>query len=330
MPEVQVDTRILTSGRNLRANSPASAFIENLSMPSGIPSRTRAWLVLSRGSNLPTVWSNCLAGWWLGGGWVDGPRAAGRLAALLLGASLLYTAGMWLNDAYDSDWDARYRPERPIPAGAVPRQTVVRAGWAAIALAWVCLLPLGLAAAAWTLGLTACIETYNRVHKRQAHASWLMAGCRFFLYPLAASVSAGGTVPLALVGGAVLAVYVAGITYLARGESLPGETPPRWPWLLLLTPLLGWADVARSAAAYDPRVSWLLLWPFGSRLWQAWRQAARVAFDGSRGRPPIGELLAAIPLVDLLLSPSLDVLRLAAFVCLFVAARLFQRIIPAT
>ena len=322
-------------------------------MPSNTPSQARAWLVLSRGSNLPTVWSNCLAGWWLGGGWVDGPRAGGRLAALLLGASLLYTAGMWLNDAYDSEWDAQHRPERPIPAGAIRQPAVVRTGFVMILLGWACLLPLGPAAAAWTLGLTLCIEVYNRVHKRYPHASWLMAGCRFFLYPLAASVSTGYPVPLARVGGAVVAVYVAGITYLARGESLPGRTPPRWPWLLILAPLPGWWIMTHfpltnsppkwffysglpsdwripEYPAMDPRLSWLLLWPFGSRLWQAWRQAARVGPDGSPGRSPIGPLLAAIPLVDLLLSPSLDVSRLLTFAGLYVAAQMFQRFIPAT
>jgi hypothetical protein len=30
--------------------------------------KLRTLLVLGRVSNLPTVWSNCLAGWWLGGG----------------------------------------------------------------------------------------------------------------------------------------------------------------------------------------------------------------------------------------------------------------------
>ncbi len=293
----------------------------NFPLPPTYP-RLRAWLVLSRGSNLPTVWSNCLAGWWLGGGWAGDAREAARLALLLVGASLLYTAGMWLNDACDSAWDARHRPERPIPAGLVGRRTVVRAGVAAIALGWVCLSPLGFGTACWTLALTACIETYNRVHKQWAHASWLMAACRFCLYPLAASVSAGGVVPLALVGGAALAVYVAGITYLARGESLPGGSP-RWPWALLAgAPLLGWWVLSRHAA-YDPRLGWLLLWPFGSRLWQAWASAGR-------GRPPIGDLLAAIALLDLLLSPSLDVMRLLTFAGLFVAARLFQRTIPAT
>lgn len=286
------------------------------------PSRSRAWLVLSRGSNLPTVWSNGLAGWWLGGGSFDGGRAILRLAALLAGISLLYTAGMWLNDAYDSAFDARFRPERPIPAGAALRRTVALAGGGAILLGWACLLPLGWATAAWTLALTACIEAYNRIHKRWAHASWLMAGCRFCLYPLAASVSVGGAAPLALAGGAALAVYVAGITYLARGESLPGPTPTRWPWLLLATPLLGWAAIT-CGAAENPRLSWVLLWPFGFWLWRAWRLTRR-------GRPPVGDLLAGIALVDLLLSPSLALGRLLTFAGLFVAARLGQRLIPAT
>ena len=301
-----------------------------LSPESSPPSRLRTWLVLSRGSNLPTVWSNCLAGWWLGGGWAGDPRETIRLALLLMGASLLYTAGMWLNDAYDSDWDARHRPERPIPASRIARRTVVRAGIALTILGLACLLPLGFMAVCWTLLLVACIETYNRVHKRRAHASWLMAGCRFCLYPLAASVSSGGLVPLSLVGGAALAVYVAGITYLARGESLPGEEPPRWPWaLLVIAPLLGWWILSRHAA-YDPRLSWLLLWPFGSRLWQAWRKTGRVLPDGTWGRAPIGDLLAAIALLDLMLSPSLNMTRLVTFAALFVAARVFQQYIPAT
>ena len=70
----------------------------------------RALLVLGRVSNLPTVWSNCLAAWWLaGGGTVE------RLPFLLLGATLLYTGGMFLNDAFDADFDNQYRKERPIP-----------------------------------------------------------------------------------------------------------------------------------------------------------------------------------------------------------------------
>ena len=78
----------------------------------------RTLLILGRVSNLPTVWSNCLAGWWLGGGgnfW--------KLPFLLLGMSLLYTGGMFLNDAFDEEFDRQRRAERPIPTGKISRAT---------------------------------------------------------------------------------------------------------------------------------------------------------------------------------------------------------------
>ena len=85
--------------------------------------KVRAWLVLTRGSNLPTVWSNLVAGWLLGYAYTDRfPWALGLLASffgLLLGVSLIYVGGMILNDAFDARWDAERRSTRPIPAGLV-------------------------------------------------------------------------------------------------------------------------------------------------------------------------------------------------------------------
>ncbi len=135
--------------------------------------------------------------------------------------------------------------------------------------------------------------------------------------------------PTALLDGASLALYVAGITYLARGESLPGQESPRWPWLLLVAPVLGWVFVV-SHVADRARLHGLLLLPFGYQMWQTWRQTMRSQPDGCRGRPPVGSLLAGIALVDLMLSPSLKTSHLLAFAGLFLAARLFQRVIPAT
>jgi hypothetical protein len=43
---------------------------------------------------------------------------------LLVAMSLFYTGGMYLNDAFDREFDARSRPERPIPAGQVSAQAV--------------------------------------------------------------------------------------------------------------------------------------------------------------------------------------------------------------
>ena len=52
----------------------------------------RTLLVVGRVSNLPTLWSNCLAGWWLGG--AGNPE---QLSLLVAGASLLYLSGTELD-----------------------------------------------------------------------------------------------------------------------------------------------------------------------------------------------------------------------------------------
>ncbi len=79
----------------------------------------RTLLVLGRVSNLPTVWTNVLAGWFLGGGsWT------GELGWLLAGVSLLYAGGMTLNDACDARWDREFAPSRPIPSGKISLRAV--------------------------------------------------------------------------------------------------------------------------------------------------------------------------------------------------------------
>src|SRR5262245_47186218 len=95
-------------------------------------------LRLGRVSNLPTVWSNVMTGMALAG-------AAGvdaRLPILLLSLSLFYTGGMFLNAAFDHGFDAKARPERPIPSGQVGAAQVHGFGFGMMAaglalLAWV-------------------------------------------------------------------------------------------------------------------------------------------------------------------------------------------------
>src|SRR6266705_5800513 len=83
----------------------------------------RTLLILGRASNLPTVWSNCLAGWLLGGG---GDSA--KLVLLCLSATFLSLGGMYLNDAFDAQFDQQHRPERPIPCGAIRAASVWKWG----------------------------------------------------------------------------------------------------------------------------------------------------------------------------------------------------------
>ncbi len=284
--------------------------------------RVHGWLVLARASNLPTVWSNCLAGWWLGGGAPIG-EAWGRLAALLLGASALYTAGMFLNDVFDQEFDARYRPVRPIVAGLVSRRAALTAAVALLAGGTALLGSLGWKTLLLAVALDGLIVLYDWLHKRTAAGLALMAGCRFLMYPLASSASfqpAGG---IAWVEGLLLAAYVFGLSCLARGEHLPGRRPPRWPWLLIALPVVCNALlVAQLHAAFLVMVAVPVLWLARVGLGQA------VPFGGSR----VGALLAGIVLLDLsVVVASTAVLPwLGSFAILFALALMFQRFVPAT
>ena len=125
------------------------------------PPLLRTLLILGRVSNLPTVWSNCLAGWLLGGGgeWLV-------FAILCSGASLLYIGGMFLNDACDVRFDKQHRTERPIPSGAISERTVLILSSMLLASGAGQLAALGTTTALVTFGLFACIIIYDLVHKR--------------------------------------------------------------------------------------------------------------------------------------------------------------------
>jgi 4-hydroxybenzoate polyprenyltransferase len=281
-------------------------------------SRFRTLLVLGRVSNLPTVWSNCLAAWLLGGGgrW-------GRFAVLCAGASLLYTAGMFLNDAFDADFDRRYRAERPIPSGQISARAVWGMACAGLVAGWLSILGLGLNAALFAAVLTACIVVYDAIHKRAALAPLLMAACRFLLYLVAASTAqCGATQPLVW-RAVALAAYITGLSYLARGES--GPAPAKvWPILLLLVPII----LAVAANPGGDAVQW------GSvavmAVWILW--CLRGGFLRPR-RPltsAVSGLLAGIVLVDWLAAAAGGQGSVVVFVGLFLLALVSQRIAPAT
>lgn len=198
-------------------------------------------LRLGRVSNLPTVWTNVLAGVVLTGVFV----APGPLAVLALALSLFYIGGMYLNDAFDRQIDARERPERPIPAGLVRATTVFAAGYG--------LLVAGLAAlaaeAAWVgqgrywpailsgLALGGLIIFYDAHHKANPWSPLLMGLCRVLVYVTAAVAVAGHLEPRVLAGAAVLLSYLIGLTYVAKQENL-AEFRNLWPLLFLGAPFV--------------------------------------------------------------------------------------------
>lgn len=264
------------------------------------------------------MWSNCLAAWILAGGGNPG----GNFYELCLGATLLYIGGMFLNDAFDADFDRQYRRERPIPSGTISEKTVWRWGFA-----W---LILGLIPLAWRSQTTAiltgllmsCIVLYDAVHKRTILAPLLMAACRFFLYVLAGSV-AGHVTGLLVWSALVMALYIVGLSYIARAESAPG--PLRyWPCVLLVAPLL-LAYLVNDNGYRQTGLKLSLI----MTAWTVWSVRHIFWTKEKNIGATVSELLAGIVLVDLLNTGPAARWPLA-FAALFLLARLFQRFVPAT
>ena len=281
----------------------------------------RTLLILGRVSNLPTVWSNCLAGWWLGGGgnfW--------KLPFLLLGVSLLYTGGMFLNDAFDEEFDRQRRSERPIPSGKISAGLVWGLGFAQLLLGIIVILFCGQAAAVAAVWLAFFILLYDFTHKFFTASPWLMGACRFWVYVIAGATGVSGLNSFPIFCGVALAFYVVGLSYVARRESYRGKIP-LWPLLLLVAPILLAmmmnAGVFRTAAFWISGV--LIVWLVRC-LW-------KILLGGEVN---IGwlvtNLLAGIVFIDwLAIAPILPTRTSAmVFLALFGLTKWFQKFIPAT
>jgi len=283
-----------------------------------IASSLRVWLVLGRVSNLPTVWSNCLAAWLLAGG---GPWE--RFAVVCLGATLLYTGGMFLNDAFDVQFDCKYRPERPIPSGGISRRLVWASGSGLLGLGGVLMIPFGTASAVSALGLLITIVTYDAIHKRTFLSPVLMAACRFLLYVMAASAAHSGVNGLVLWRALALAAYVAGLSCLARVESSPGAVG-RWPLALLFVPVV----LALAIGAESGLAVWILA--VGFVVWVFWSLRGGLWQEKPNFGAGVAGLLAGIVLVDWLAVVGAGEEMSLVFAGLFLLAKLTQRLAPAT
>lgn len=270
--------------------------------------KLRAWLVLTRGSNLPTVWSNLFAGWLLGYVYTDRfPWAMGILVSLfglLLGVSLIYVGGMILNDAFDARWDAERRSTRPIPAGVVSaRAAFIGGGLALFFGAWFTVASSlgghrGITFALVAM-LVAGVLVYDRWHKGFSWAPAVMGLCRALL-PLIGFFAVGGLIDgphfrgeslvALLVHPAVLWALTFSITLVARHEAAEG-TPPRWAeWLLYALPLpLIWVSPEGFHRAALMGCGFFWVWIYFSN-----RRHGLPAGVGRR----VADRLAAFPLID--------------------------------
>lgn len=292
-----------------------------ISPPASTLRAFRTWLVLGRVSNLPTVWSNCLAAWLLAGG-----GSVGRFVTLCLGASLVYVGGMFLNDACDAGFDRSVRNERPIPRGLVSERAVWRASVGVLGAGWLLLAALGTTTAGLAFLLVVAVVVYDFTHKFVPFSPVTMALCRYLLFLVAASVGWNGVVGDAIWSGLVLGLYVVGLSYVARVESTGGMIR-WWPLLGLLAPF-GLAILMNPPYAWSrPRVIMpaLLL-----AVWSARSLVEMLRPEGGGPKAAVSGLLAGIVFVDILATVPAPWPWGILFLGFFGLALLWQRRVPAT
>ena len=276
-------------------------------------------LRLGRVSNLPTVTSNVLAAIALSGAAAGWPH----IAVVCLAMSLMYVAGMYLNDAFDRDLDARERPDRPIPAGEVAAITVFGAGFGLL-FAGI----LAIAALAVTTGagwrpiasatvLAGLIVAYDMHHKGNRFGPLIMGMCRVGVYATAALATGASLGRALLLGCGALLAYLIGLTYVAKSENLRA-LGNLWPLAFLAVPfVVGFPSTPIATAVFI----FFVLWTLRSLNFLRRRQI----------RDTVVGLIAGISLLDALMIAGSDrPERAGGAVAAIFATALLQRSVPGT
>jgi hypothetical protein len=278
-------------------------------------------LRLGRVSNLPTVWTNVIAGATIANAAVN----LVDVALVGLAMTAFYVGGMYLNDFFDRDIDATERPGRPIHAGDISAGAVSAIGFALLAVGTALLARFGLLTVIWGLALAAAIVLYDAWHKGNVFAPVIMGLCRALVY-LVTGAAVSGEIRFALIAGAMaLAAHVVGLTYAAKQENL-NRVGRLWPLAILAGPLL--LAVPGISSGWLVLVGCLLL---GAADIAAVRLLARRAAPDAVPRA-VSMLIAAICLVDALAVAQSGRGILLACICAsgYLLTRLFQTVIPGT
>jgi hypothetical protein len=278
-------------------------------------------LRLGRISNVPTVWTNVLAGSIIAGG----AGHSDRVALIAMAMTAFYVGGMYLNDFFDRAIDARDRPGRPIDAGEIRASSVMLIGFGLLAVGIVLMIAFGLGAILCGLLLAGVIVLYDVWHKGNRLSPVVMGLCRALVYIGTGVAMAGGISNATLIGAAALACHVAGITYAAKQESLD-RVGNLWPLLLLAVPL-----IAALPVLFD---GWMTIVAFVLLLAADAAAIRLLVKRPSPGAVPlaVSGLIAAICLVDALAIAAAGGGMVIVALCAlgYPLTRLFQKSIPGT
>ncbi len=203
--------------------------------PEKKPGTWLAYLQLFRLPNVFTAIADVMMGYLVVRGTLS-PADTLPLLLLVLASSLIYTAGMVLNDVFDYQVDSRDRPHRPLPSGRIELGRARLLG--------LLMLLAGIVAAAlsgWGLSdglvrwrglmvavaLVTTVLLYDGVLKKTVLAPPMMGTCRLLNVLLGmscAGMTAGGGFFLGwekyqLLVASGLGLYITGVTWYARTEA---------------------------------------------------------------------------------------------------------------
>lgn len=208
------------------------------------------FLKLGRISNLPTVWSNVMMATVVVSDNIE-PGTLMLMALLCFAGSFAYVGGMFLNDAFDAEYDRQHQSFRPIPSGEISQKSVFAIGFLLLFISFACFSlvhieyyqyvkkgtegftinygPHFLYAAAALYG---SIILYNWVHKKVAFSVLFMAMARASLILSVASSVFTLMHKSALTAAAVHFFYVCSLTIVARLESRVPAFKGKIPYLI--------------------------------------------------------------------------------------------------
>jgi len=273
---------------------------------------------------------------WGGTQWRPTPSDFATLATLVAASSLLYLAGMVLNDVFDVEIDRRERPERPIPSGRIPLDAARRLGWRLLVLG----VAVGTGAMVFTGSLRSGVVAAILATAILLYDAWLkrtplgpvgMGACRMLNVLLGMSaVDPPFHAEQWLVAGAI-GVYVAGITLFARSET--EQSSPLRLTAATLVMMFGIAMLAWLPCLSDRLVPLLLLQP---KRWYTlvgalglligWRclRAIRTP-TAARVRMAVAHSILSLIMLDAVACYATRGLPWAAMILLFLVPAMFLR-----
>ncbi|MEI6083088.1 MAG: UbiA family prenyltransferase [Verrucomicrobiota bacterium] len=173
----------------------------------------RTYAQLLRLPNLFTAIADPLAGWLL----VGGGEPAWHVLLLVAASAGLYTGGIVLNDCFDYRLDCRERPERPLPRGDISLRTAWILGTILMLTGLACAAIVSMVALGIATFIAGMTFFYNAWAKRFALLGPLALGtCRFANFLLGMRCCP----PRLWYAPAILGVYVAVLTFIARSEVI--------------------------------------------------------------------------------------------------------------